>query len=159
MSRSIITLALAGLLFAGCSQPDEPATGAASDCGNADNPAETGIESKTLKNGYGRAVCAGDELTVHTTGWLYDAEAEQGRGEKFWSSYDGEGEPLTFVLGAGRMIQGWDLGLPGTLIGETRELTIPADYGYGEAGRGPIPPNATLVFEVELLSAKGPGDD
>ena len=158
MRAGIVAAAICGLWLAGCSKSDAPESEAAADCGGETDLAELGLDAKTTKNGYGRAVCAGDTLTVHTTGWLYDPEAEQGRGEKFWSSYDGPGEPLTFVLGAGRMIQGWDIGLPGTLIGETRELTIPAEYGYGESGRGPIPPNATLLFEVELLSAEGPGD-
>lgn len=115
--------------------------------------AESGVEVRTLRKGFGRAVAAGDVLTVHTTGWLYDETAPGHRGEKFWSSLDTD-EKLTFTLGAGQMIRGWDEGLPGTLIGEVRELTIPPELAYGAAGRGPIPPNATLVFEVELFTAQ-----
>lgn len=114
-----------------------------------------GVQVRTIKNGDGRAVEAGDFLTVHTTGWLYDDAAVDHRGEKFWSSLD-SGEKLQFTLGAGQMIQGWDQGLPGTLIGEVRELTIPPELGYGAAGRGPIPPNSTLVFEIELFDATAP---
>jgi FKBP-type peptidyl-prolyl cis-trans isomerase FkpA len=157
MSR-IFLAALCACLVAGCGKPESP-SGTSADCAPPNDLAELGLGVETTKNGYGRAVCVGDTLTVHTTGWLYDADADKGRGERFWSSYDGPGQPLTFVLGAGRMIEGWDLGLPGALIGETRELTIPAEFGYGESGRGPIPPNATLLFEIEVLKAEGPGDD
>ena len=114
-----------------------------------------GVKVRILENGQGREVQAGDVLTVHTTGWLYDESAPDHRGEKFWSSLD-TGEKLTFTLGAGQMIQGWDRGLPGMKVGETRELTIPPEFGYGASGRDRIPPNATLVFEVELFSAQTP---
>lgn len=119
-----------------------------------------GVEVRILRAGDGRSVEAGDVLTVHTTGWLYDEAAPEKRGEKFWSSLD-SGEKLTFTLGAGQMIRGWDQGLPGMLVGEVRELTIPPELGYGAAGRGPIPPDSTLVFEVELFGAESPdaGDD
>lgn len=114
-----------------------------------------GVDVRILRAGEGRAVEAGDVLTVHTTGWLYDETAPEKRGEKFWSSLD-SGETLTFTLGAGEMIRGWDQGLPGMLVGEVRELTIPPELGYGAAGRGPIPPDSTLVFEVELFGAESP---
>jgi FKBP-type peptidyl-prolyl cis-trans isomerase len=114
-----------------------------------------GVEARIVRKGHGRAVEAGDVLTVHTTGWLYDEAAADHRGEQFWSSLD-TGDKLSFTLGAGQMIRGWDEGLPGMLIGEVRELTIPPELAYGAGGRGPIPPNATLVFEVELFSAETP---
>ena len=117
--------------------------------------ADNGVSVRVLRKGYGRAVEAGDQLTVHTTGWLYDDAAADKRGEKFWSSLD-TGDRLTFTLGAGQMIEGWDRGLPGMLIGEVRELTIPPALAYGASGRGPIPPDATLVFEVELFDAQNP---
>lgn len=137
------------VLGAACSKTPEP--------GTTTPPVATdnGVDVRILRNGYGRAVEAGDVLTVHTTGWLYDDAAPDNRGEKFWSSLDTD-EKLTFTLGAGQMIRGWDEGLPGTLIGEIRELTIPPELGYGPSGRGPIPPNSTLVFEVELFSAQTP---
>lgn len=140
---------LAGL--SACDRPEKP-VGPQSDAAAA---AGEDVTYRVLRKGYGRAAEPGDKLTVHTTGWLYDESAPDKRGEKFWSSLDG-GEKLEFTLGAGRMIKGWDRGLPGMLIGEVRELTIPPELGYGSAGRDPIPPDATLVFEVELFDAESP---
>ena len=97
----------------------------------------------------------GDLAEVHYTGWLFDPNAEDNRGDKFDSSVD-RGSPFPFPLGAGRVIRGWDQGVAGMLIGEKRVLTIAPELAYG---RGPIPPNATLIFEVELLGLTGPGDD
>lgn len=149
--RLWLATAVTLVLAAACSKAPEPETTA--------EPAanDSGVEVRVLRKGHGRAVEAGDVLTVHTTGWLYDENAPDNRGEKFWSSLDTD-EKLTFTLGAGQMIRGWDEGLPGTLIGEVRELTIPPELGYGASGRGPIPPDATLVFEVELFSAQTPED-
>lgn len=146
----ILLLALFAALAA-CDAPDtamEPEPSAATD-------SSAGVSHRILRKGYGRAAEPGDRLLVHTTGWLYDASAPDKRGEKFWSSLD-SGEKLPFILGAGRVIKGWDQGLPGMLIGEVRELTIPPELAYGSAGRDPIPPNATLVFEVELFDAESP---
>ncbi len=118
-----------------------------------------GLKSQTTANGYGRVASPGDLATVHYTGWLYDPNAEDGRGQKFDSSVD-RGQPFEFMIGAGRVIKGWDQGVAGMLIGETRELLIAPEMGYGEMGRGRvIPPNATLLFEVELLELQGPSDD
>lgn len=160
--RNWLATAAALALCAACTESPEPGTTAepatTAEPGKTAEPgaaADSGVDVRTLRKGYGRAVEAGDILTVHTTGWLYDETAPDNRGEKFWSSLD-TGEKLTFTLGAGQMIRGWDEGLPGTLIGEVRELTIPAELAYGAAGRGPIPPNATLVFEVELFTAQTP---
>ena len=118
----------------------------------------TGLTARTLKNGYGRAAVAGDIAVVHYTGWLYDENAPDRRGEKFDSSVD-RGEPFEFPLGAERVIKGWDEGVAGMLIGETRELTIAPELGYGDRGAGTvIPPGATLVFEVELKDLRDPND-
>ena len=136
-------------------QAGDQADDKADDQAGGDAVDQGGVAVRIVRNGHGRAVEPGDELTVHTTGWLYDENAPDKRGEKFWSSLD-SGERLTFTLGAGQMIQGWDRGLPGMLIGEIRELTIPPELAYGESGRGPIPPAATLVFEVELFGARSP---
>jgi FKBP-type peptidyl-prolyl cis-trans isomerase FkpA len=117
-----------------------------------------GLNAKIIKNGYGRAAEAGDMVDVHYTGWLFDEEAADNRGDKFDSSVDRD-EQFSFPLGAGRVIQGWDQGVVGMLIGEKRELTIAPEMGYGDRGAGKvIPPGATLIFEVELFSLMGPGD-
>jgi FKBP-type peptidyl-prolyl cis-trans isomerase len=118
-----------------------------------------GLSMRKLKNGYGRAAVAGDLASVHYTGWLFDEAAPDGRGEKFDSSVD-RGQEFQFPLGAGRVIQGWDKGVEGMLIGETRELRIAPELGYGDRGAGAvIPPGATLVFEIELRDLRGPNED
>ena len=101
--------------------------------------------------GTGATAEAGKNVSVHYTGWLYDAGAEKNRGTKFDSSVD-RGQPFEFPLGAGRVIKGWDEGVAGMKIGGKRTLIIPAEMGYGARGAGGlIPPNATLLFDVELL--------
>lgn len=118
-----------------------------------------GLEARILKNGHGRAAEPGDLADVHYTGWLYDEDAPDRRGDKFDSSVD-RGERFQFPLGAGRVIKGWDQGVAGMLIGEKRELTIAPEMGYGDRGAGGvIPPGATLVFEVELFGLVGPSDE
>jgi FKBP-type peptidyl-prolyl cis-trans isomerase FkpA len=109
---------------------------------------------ETIQAGAGQAIQAGQIAVVHYTGWLYDPAAEQNRGEKFDSSRD-RGQPFSFQLGAGRVIRGWDEGVAGMLVGERRILIIPANMGYGARGAGRvIPPNATLVFDVELIEIR-----
>lgn len=103
------------------------------------------------KLGKGAQATAGHEVSVHYTGWLYDEAAPEHHGKKFDSSHD-RGQPLNFPLGAGQVIEGWDKGVEGMKIGGQRTLIIPPHLGYGEQGAaGVIPPNATLVFDVELL--------
>ena len=102
------------------------------------------LKIEDIKVGEGAAAKAGDLVSVHYTGWLTD-------GTKFDSSVD-RGEPIEFPLGAGMVIAGWEQGLEGLKVGGKRKLTIPPELGYGEPGAaGVIPPNATLVFEVELM--------
>ncbi len=102
--------------------------------------------------GTGAEARAGQNVRVHYTGWLYDPAAANNRGRKFDSSKD-RGQPFGFGLGQGQVIRGWDEGVQGMKVGGTRVLTIPPEMGYGARGAGGvIPPNATLVFEVELLS-------
>ena len=102
--------------------------------------------------GTGAEARAGQNVRVHYTGWLYDPAAANSRGRKFDSSKD-RGQPFGFGLGQGQVIRGWDEGVQGMKVGGTRVLTIPPEMGYGARGAGGvIPPNATLVFEVELLS-------
>jgi len=117
-----------------------------------------GLGAKILQSGYGRAAEAGDYVEVHYTGWLFDDEAGDNRGDKFDSSVD-RGQKFNFMLGAGQVIKGWDQGVAGMLIGEKRELTIAPEMGYGDRGAGSvILPGATLVFEVELFGLEGPSD-
>lgn len=155
IARILLFTVFTLLVAAACSDRGADPTAAEPDAA-ADGPPALGI--RTLKNGYGRAAEAGDVVTVHYTGWLYDESAPDSRGEKFDSSVD-RGQRFEFPLGAGRVIRGWDEGVEGMLIGEVRELTIPPELGYGERGAGAvIPPGATLVFEVELFGARGPND-
>jgi FKBP-type peptidyl-prolyl cis-trans isomerase FkpA len=111
----------------------------------------SGLQYEDTKVGTGAQAAAGQHVSVHYTGWLYDPTANNNRGKKFDSSKD-RGQPFQFDLGGGQVIRGWDEGVQGMLVGGTRVLTISADLGYGARGAGGvIPPNATLVFEVDLL--------
>ena len=106
------------------------------------------------KTGAGAEAVSGKAIIVHYTGWLYDAAAPDGHGAKFDSSVD-RNIPFGFFLGAGKVIKGWDEGIIGMKVGGKRTLVIPPNKGYGERGAGGvIPPNATLVFDVELLEVK-----
>lgn len=110
------------------------------------------LESVDTTVGSGAEAVAGQRVRVHYTGWLYDPTASNNRGKKFDSSKD-RGQPFSFGLGGGEVIRGWDEGVQGMKVGGTRVLTIPPEMGYGARGAGGvIPPNATLVFEVELLA-------
>jgi FKBP-type peptidyl-prolyl cis-trans isomerase FkpA len=113
----------------------------------------SGLQYDDTVPGTGEAARAGRQVRVHYTGWLHDAAAPDGRGRKFDSSKD-RGQPFSFALGAGEVIGGWDEGVQGMQVGGTRQLLIPPQLGYGARGAGGvIPPNATLLFEVELLAA------
>ena len=114
----------------------------------------SGLQYEDTKIGDGPVASSGQQVTVHYTGWLSDPTAPNGRGKKFDSSKD-RGDPFVFGLDQGMVIKGWDEGVQGMAAGGTRVLTIPADLGYGTRGAGgAIPPNATLVFEVDLISSK-----
>ena len=102
--------------------------------------------------GTGKEAVTGTTAVVNYTGWLYEPAAPQQRGKEFDSSIGRE--PFKFQLGAGQVIKGWDVGVQGMKVGGKRTLIVPADMGYGAGGAGPIPPNATLVFEVELLDVQ-----
>ncbi|MBS0307831.1 MAG: FKBP-type peptidyl-prolyl cis-trans isomerase [Proteobacteria bacterium] len=109
----------------------------------------TGLQYEDINIGAGAEAAAGQHVSVHYTGWLQNADGSAG--SKFDSSKD-RNEPFDFPLGAGHVIKGWDQGVQGMKIGGVRRLVIPAALGYGARGAGGvIPPNATLIFEVELL--------
>ncbi len=118
---------------------------------------EKNITSLIIKDtivGNGRQAEKGLAVTVHYTGWLYDPNQKDGKGKKFDSSLD-RNDPFVFNLGGGQVIRGWDDGVDGMKIHGKRTLIIPPDMGYGSHGAGGvIPPNATLIFDVELLGVK-----
>ena len=115
----------------------------------------TELKKIEVKQGTGMEAVAGKQVIVHYTGWLYDPAAADGHGKKFDSSVD-RGQTFAFPLGAGRVIKGWDEGVAGMKAGGKRTLVIPPAMGYGERGAGGvIPPNATLVFDVELIEVRG----
>ena len=110
---------------------------------------DSGLQYIELTVGEGEVAKAGQNVTVHYTGWLRNDDGSAGN--KFDSSKD-RNDPFQFKLGAGHVIKGWDEGVQGMKIGGMRQLIIPADLGYGSRGAGgAIPPNATLIFDVELL--------
>ncbi len=113
------------------------------------NSTPSGLQFEDTTVGSGDVAKAGQRVTVHYTGWLYNDGVQ---GAKFDSSKD-RNDPFVFPLGAGHVIKGWDEGVQGMAVGGTRRLVIPAALGYGARGAGGvIPPNATLLFEVELLA-------
>lgn len=136
-------LFFAAVFAAACSKPAPYAGGDVAELRHIDHRVGEGMEA-----------AAGDEVSVHYTGWLHEQSAHDLRGEKFDSSVD-RGQPLVFKLGTGRVIRGWDEGVAGMRVGGVRELHIPADLAYGARGAGAaIPPGASLVFEVELLDVR-----
>lgn len=139
--RWLATAAL--LVLAACSDPGPPPGGRIAELQRIDQ-----------REGTGPVAVAGTEVTVHYTGWNYDERTPDRRGAKFDSSRD-RGQPFTFLLGAGRVIRGWDEGVAGMRVGGQRVLMIPPEYGYGRKGAGDaIPPHGSLVFEVELLDVR-----
>ena len=117
----------------------------------ADSVSFTKIDIKT---GAGKEAILGKTVSVHYTGWLFDKSTSDNKGKKFDSSRDRSGN-FTFPLGAGRVIKGWDQGVQGMKVGGQRTLIIPSSMGYGARGAGNIiPPNATLIFDVELMGVQ-----
>ena len=114
----------------------------------------SGFTKVDVKTGTGKEATPGKMVRVHYTGWLFDKSAADNKGKKFDSSRDRPGN-FTFPLGAGRVIKGWDQGVQGMKVGGQRTLIIPSSMGYGARGAGSIiPPNATLVFDVELIGVE-----
>jgi len=141
----LLGVAMLGVLVAACSQ--SPAPGGGGQGGGQEVTTASGLKYTDEKVGTGAEAKPGQTAVVHYTGWLTD-------GKKFDSSKD-RGQPFSFPLGGGRVIKGWDEGVQGMKVGGVRKLTIPPQLGYGASGAGGvIPPNATLVFEVELLDVK-----
>ncbi len=144
----IVFLSIVGVILVGCGESKTAAT-------NEPVAAVPEIETNTergLPEMSDKQANAGDTVSVHYTGWLYDADAPDGKGQKFDSSVD-RGQPFEFPLGAGRVIAGWDQGVAGMSVGEKKTLNIPPELGYGDqsVGGGLIPPNSTLIFDVELI--------
>ena len=161
---------LAGVSLAACTPSQDPAASskdsaapaststAASDCPQPDADGvvniQDGLVATITKKGFGRAAQSKDYADVHTTLWLFDETAEGGRGMEIWSS--GGVQPFQFQIDAGQVIRGWDLGVKCMLVGEKRELRIAPELGYGARGKPPVPPNATLLFEIELVKLTTP---
>jgi len=163
--KQILVIALLAMLAA-CSKSEEKvgesaaqqtrneACPEAGESGNVD--IAPGLTATITNKGYGRRAVSGDHADVHTTLWLYDENADGGRGTEIWSS--GGSQPFQFTLDRGQVIKGWDLGVVCMLVGETRELRIAPELGYGASGKPPVPPNATLLFEIKLVRLTAPSD-
>ena len=155
MMRALCVLAICvvSLLVAACGGKDESAKTAPA----AAVAAPTELQKTDVVKGAGEGISQGQVAVVHYTGWLFDPAAPEQKGKKFDSSRD-RGEPFKFAIGAGQVIRGWDEGVQGMQPGGQRRLVIPGDLAYGErgAGGGLIPPDATLVFDVELLAIEEP---
>ncbi len=154
MSR-LLAVALAAALAAATASADEKKPTPPSDSEKKSESKMTktssGLQYEDTKVGTGASPQKGQTCVMHYTGWLWENGA---KGKKFDSSVD-RGTPFEFPLGQGRVIKGWDEGVATMKVGGKRTLLIPADLGYGSRGAaGAIPPNATLLFEVELLDAK-----
>mgnify|MGYP006267727593 CR=1 FL=1 len=136
---ALVALVSISALIAGCG-------------GTTTSPSSAPFSQVDLRVGTGAEAVNGSVVTVNYTGWLYDASTADHQGLQFSSSIGGT--PFTFTLGDGSVISGWDQGVPGMKAGGLRRLVIPPSLGYGAARYGPIPPNATLVFEIELLDVQ-----
>jgi FKBP-type peptidyl-prolyl cis-trans isomerase len=142
-----LSAAAAALAFVSLTAPSLAANGAPSKMSEL----PSGLKYTDTTVGTGAEATKGHKVSVHYTGWLYNNGA---KGAKFDSSLD-RGQPFAFALGAGQVIRGWDEGVAGMKIGGKRTLIIPPELGYGARGAGgAIPPNATLMFDVELLGVQ-----
>jgi FKBP-type peptidyl-prolyl cis-trans isomerase FkpA len=141
LGTAAVVARLAGGLAACSTPPTSPTL----------NPAFSSLDEIL---GTGTEAAAGNSLTVNYTGWLYDSSKADLKGLQFDSSLNAGRSPLVFVLGSGQVIKGWDQGVPGMKVGGVRRLIIPASLAYSNVRSGTIPPNATLVFEIELLDVQ-----
>ncbi len=140
MSRRSLVFLTTLLLFASCSK-----SGPTKVKGDP-HTTPSGLQYWDITIGTGDTAMAGNVVKVNYTGWLTD-------GKKFDSSFD-HGKPIQFPLGSGRVIKGWDEGITGMRVGGKRQLRIPPSLAYGSTGRPGIPPDATLIFDVELMEVK-----
>lgn len=153
--RLILLAMLVAVFGTACEQQARPgATPSEQEASNEASQTMSELQSIDTVIGDGATADAGKLVVVHYTGWLYEPGAEEDKGAKFDSSLD-RSDPFVFPLGAGRVIKGWDEGVAGMQVGGKRTLIIPPDMAYGDRGAGAaIPPNSTLLFEVELLDVK-----
>lgn len=150
MNNKHWAVAVATALFvAGCAKETPPASAPTT---NAPAPI-TQLQKIDIVKGTGEGISAGQQAVVHYTGWLYDPSAPDHKGKQFDSSRE-RGKPFRFTIGAGGVIKGWEEGVQGMQAGGQRQLVIPSDLAYGPsgAGGGVIPPDATLLFDIELLA-------
>jgi FKBP-type peptidyl-prolyl cis-trans isomerase FkpA len=141
--RTVLVALLAGLIAACGGKPSAVPTSGVNT-----------MQSMELKAGTGDPVIAGKIAVVQYTGWLYEASAKDNKGKQFDSSRT-TGQPFRFPVGTGQVIKGWDQGVLGMKVGESRRLIIPADLAYGDSGAGNvIPPGATLVFDIDLVAVE-----
>jgi FKBP-type peptidyl-prolyl cis-trans isomerase FkpA len=149
--RSIVSALLVAVATAGCGDAANSYT--PEEAARARTSLET-VQIREINPGSGDAAEQGRRLVVHYSGWLYDSAVADRHGKPFDSSRT-SGRPFDFVLGAAEVIPGWERGIAGMKEGGTRELTIPARLAYGNEGSPPrIPPEATLVFEIELMDVR-----
>ncbi len=155
--KPFMTLVLSvATLITACGNTNSNAKTESTTSTTANTKAESSVSftKKDVKLGDGAEAKSGQNVSVHYTGWLYDPNSPDSHGKKFDSSRD-RGQPFVFPLGAGRVIKGWDQGVVGMKVGGQRTLIIPADMAYGSRGAGGlIPPNATLIFDIELIGIK-----
>lgn len=158
MKIALPLIAATLLTLAACSR-EEPAPAAQPQAQETKAPPApiTELQRIDVHVAPGEGISQGQVAVVHYTGWLYDPGAPEHKGTKFDSSRD-RGQPFRFTIGAGQVIKGWEEGVQGMRVGSQRRLIIPADLAYGErgAGGGVIPPDATLVFDIELLGIEEP---
>lgn len=158
LSTSVLALTLT-LALAACDRAKEAAPAAAPADTTPAAPAAPAAAAAAVPMqkidtlaGTGKDAVAGKTVVVNYTGWLYEPNAPLHHGAQFDTSIGRE--PFSFPLGGGQVIKGWDEGVQGMKVGGKRTLIIPASMGYGDGGAGPIPPNATLIFDVELLDVR-----
>jgi len=156
-TRFVLAMCAGSSLVACQPSADTETTGGEAADANMSDSGQQPVEAlqiTDLKTGEGAVAENGKSIVVHYTGWLYEPATADHKGNKFDSSVD-RGQPFEFPLGAGRVIQGWEQGFSGMRVGGQRRLIIPPELGYGARGVGAsIPPNATLMFEVELLDVR-----